>query len=247
MIEYGLIGYPLSHSWSGEWFAEKFRLEGNKDRTYRLFPIQDLEEFTGIIRGNPDLRGLNVTIPYKESIIPFLDELDKSASEVGAVNTIVIIKQGNKSFLKGYNTDIDGFRLSADFQRHSNALILGTGGASKAVSYALGCLGIRYLLVSRHPEKQNEIDYSVLSRDIIQENTLIINTTPLGMHPDIHTCPKIPYQYLTSEHFLYDLVYNPAETLFLKKGKERGAKVRNGLKMLYIQAEKSYEIWNNPG
>jgi shikimate dehydrogenase len=245
VITYGLIGFPLSHSWSVDYFTKKFETEQKKERQYCLFPLNSLADFHDLLQQYPDLSGLNVTIPYKEKIIDFLDELEDTAKEIGAVNTIQILNKGKKIHLKGYNTDAEGFLKSADFSDHSNALILGSGGAAKAVRYALKKLGIQSLIVSRSPFYPEVISYSDLDRYMIHENRLIINATPAGMTPDIDSFPPIPYHYLTARHFLYDLVYNPALTQFLQKGREYGAKTQNGLRMLQLQAELSFAIWNS--
>jgi len=241
---YGLIGYPLSHSWSAKFFFEKFEREKSPDNYYQLFPLKDISGFSSFLVNHPELSGLNVTIPYKETIIPYLDELDQKAKEIGAVNTIRITRANGKIHAKGYNTDEDGFILSADFSSVFQAFILGTGGASRAVAYALRKIGIPVKLVSRNSRNTDTIGYPDFQSIQFGKHTLIVNTTPLGMYPDIHSCPQIPYEGLTPEDFLYDLVYNPQQTLFLKKGMEMGVKTQNGLRMLQIQAEKSYEIWN---
>ena len=243
MIVYGLIGNPLTHSLSASYFSSKFRQENISGRIYKLFPLSSIDEFPGLIRREKELAGLNVTIPYKKKIIGFLDEMDPSAEEIGAVNTILISRDGERIKLKGYNTDADGFRLSADFTGHAHALILGTGGAARAVQYALKELGIQCLSVSRNPIPHESIGFSDLNFDHIHDHTLIINATPLGIYPEISSFPPIPYQFLTKRNFLYDLVYNPEMTIFLKKGLERGTCIQNGKKMLQLQAEKSYEIW----
>ena len=244
-IGYGLIGYPLSHSWSANYFREKFEREKISDRDYQLFPMQDLTLFHSFLSDHPELCGLNVTIPFKEKIIQYLDEIDQQAAEIGAVNTIRIYRKNGKQFTKGFNTDADGFIQSADFSRISHAYILGTGGASKAVAYALRESGIPVTLVSRNPVKDGSISYD----DFVSVKTgipvLIVNATPLGMFPETSTFPQVNYDHLRPGDFLYDLVYNPAETLFLEKGKEKGTRIQNGLKMLYLQAELSYVIWNN--
>jgi shikimate dehydrogenase len=237
---YGLVGYPLSHAWSADYFSDRFK---NSDNIYRLFPLPDLREFPSLIKTNPDLCGLNVTIPYKEKIIPFLDDIDREAHEIGAVNTIRITREKNRPELIGYNTDAEGFRRSSGFEGFTHALILGTGGAAKAVAYALKRSGISVLFASRDPEKPDTISYSSITGDLISKYRLIINATPLGMYPGSGTFPDIPYPFLSDENFLYDLVYNPEETVFLKKGKNSGAKTMNGLAMLKIQAELSYRIW----
>jgi len=265
MRRFGLIGYPLSHSFSRKYFKEKFKKENITDASYQIFPIQSLVEFPNIIHQMPELVGLNVTIPYKVDIIPFLNEIDLAAKDAGAVNTIKIIKlrepgqievnewtDQNLSLdhvkLIGYNTDVYGFEMTLKpllQPIHTKALILGTGGASKAVEYIFKKLGISYLFVSRNPEKSNEVSYGELNETAISQFPLIVNTTPLGMFPDTDKFPPIPYEFLTENHFLYDLIYNPEETIFLKKGREKGAITQNGLSMLKFQAEKAWEIWNS--
>ena len=243
MKQYGLIGYPLSHSFSKGYFAEKFAKENIVDCKYDVFPLEKIEDFVELCNDKKNLIGLNVTIPYKEKIIPFLDELDETAANIGAVNTI---KFSNGKEI-GYNSDAYGFEMSLKpllKQHHTKALILGTGGASKAVEYVLRKLGISFQYVSRN-KNEKAISYEELNEAIIQHSKLIINTTPIGMYPNIDTAPDIPYNVLTEKHLLYDLVYNPEETLFLKKGKEKGAQTKNGLEMLYLQAERSWEIWNS--
>jgi shikimate dehydrogenase len=244
MIIYGLIGNPLSHSRSGSWFEEKLRKDGKSGYSYLDFLLSSLDEFPGLLCKHPALAGLNVTIPYKEKIIPWLEELDPKAEKIGAVNTIRIRRDKGHIHLKGFNTDADGFRQSADFSGHHKALILGTGGAAKAVAFALSEKGISYLFVSRSKKSSHHISYEELSEELLVSHTLIINATPLGMFPSDETFPPIPYQFLSENHFLYDLVYNPGITVFLKKGSAAGTRVQNGLKMLEIQAELSYRIWN---
>jgi shikimate dehydrogenase len=246
MILFGLIGYPLSHSWSEAFFTEKFRRENLRDRRYELFPLKDLFSFRSFLASYPELRGLNVTIPYKVKIIPYLDELDEKAIAIGAVNTISIDRRGSSVFLKGFNTDADAFRLSADFGEHKSALILGTGGAAKAVAFVLALLGIQFLFVSRNPVSPGHLNYSEITPDILRMHTLIVNCTPVGMFPDVLSFPEIPYAYLTPHHFLYDLVYNPEMTGFLFKGSEQGCRIFNGIRMLTLQAELSYSIWTAP-
>jgi shikimate dehydrogenase len=245
VVIYGLIGFPLSHSWSVSWFTDKFTQEKIHNKKYLLFPIERLSDFPELIRKNPDIQGLNVTIPYKEKIIGFLDELDETAHKIGAVNTINILRKEGIPFLKGYNTDAEGFRLSMNLSGFKKALILGTGGASKAVAFTLKNLGIDFLFISRNPQNPLSIHYSEISEDIMQSHSLIINTTPLGMYPVTDSFPPIPYEWITGTHFLYDLVYNPGLTLFLKKGLEHGATIQNGINMLQLQAEKSFEIWES--
>lgn len=246
---YGLIGYPLEHSFSPDFFKKKFHKEGITDTRYQLFPIDDISAIHNLIENNPQLKGLNVTIPYKEQIIKYLDFIDPVARKIGSVNTLCINrKSGSASFsLKGFNTDYSGFLKSLDFladRTINNAIVLGSGGSAKAVCYALGKMNIPYFVFSRKPGK-NSLSYSRLDKDCIKQSELLINTTPLGMYPKINTCPDIPYEFIGKKHILYDLVYNPEETLFLKKGKKRGAMVMNGLKMLQNQAEDAWKIWNN--
>ncbi len=235
---FGIIGYPLEHSFSAPYFNEKFAREGI-DARYEAYPIRQVEEFVGLCQTH-DFIGLNVTYPYKESIITYLDELDETAAAIGAVNVIRFV--GGKKI--GYNTDVMGFMeaLQPLLQpQHKSALILGTGGAAKAIIYALRQLGIGYTFVSRDTKKG--LVYESLTKEIIQANTLIINSTPLGMYPNSETYPAIPYKFLTAEHLLYDVVYNPAQTLFLQKGKAHGAAISNGLSMLYGQAQAAWKIW----
>ena len=247
MDKYGLIGYPLKHSFSIGYFNEKFQAE-NIDAEYVNFEIPRIEDFMEVIEENPNLCGLNVTIPYKEQIIPYLDELDKDTAKIGAVNVIKIIRPSKgKIKLVGYNSDIIGFTQSIEpllQPHHTKALILGTGGASKAVYHGLANLGIRSTFVSRTKKSDNILTYSELTPEIMQEHTVIVNTTPLGMYPKVDFCPDIPYDQLTPNHLLYDLLYNPSETLFMKKGMERGATVKNGLEMLLLQAFAAWEIWH---
>jgi shikimate dehydrogenase len=244
MVIYGLIGYPLSHSGSGSWFAEKLRKEGKHSYRYLNFPLSSLDEFPILFRKHPGLKGLNVTIPYKEKIIPWLEELDPKAEKIGAVNTILIYRERGNIHMKGFNTDADAFLQSAHFTGHRHALILGTGGAAKAVAFALAEKGISYLFVSRSKKSADHISYQDLSKEVFSSHNLIVNATPLGMFPSEETFPLIPYRFLSKNHFLYDLVYNPEMTIFLKKGSLAGARVQNGFKMLEIQAELSYRIWN---
>lgn len=242
----GLIGYPLSHSFSASYFSAKFRKENIKDFEYRNFPLEDLSGFKKLIKTYPELLGLNVTIPYKEKIFFYLDKIDPVAKKIGAVNTVKFIQDGSRKVLVGYNTDYYGFRNSLVPNldaRYKNALILGTGGASKAVSFVLDELGIKFFFVSRKPES-GEIGYTDLCQSVIKKHLLIINTTPLGTFPAVKTFPDIPYDLLTPDHILYDLVYNPPETEFLRVGGLKGTKCINGQKMLELQAEKSWEIWN---
>jgi shikimate dehydrogenase len=246
MKQYGLIGHPLSHSFSKKYFIKKFKREKILDSTFELFDIEKIELFKEILINNPNLLGLSVTIPYKELIIPYLTEIDERAKEIGSVNSIFIDQTNNK--LKGYNTDYNGFKKSLKpflEKNHDRALILGTGGVSKAVLYTLKELNIDCLFVSRNPKNNKEIAYNDINEYVIQHHQLIINTTPVGMFPNIEDYPNIKYSYLTSNHLLYDLIYNPAETAFIKKGKEQGCTTLNGMEMLELQAEKSWEIWNS--
>jgi shikimate dehydrogenase len=247
MAKYGLIGYPLEHSWSAKYFTEKFKTENIADSVYQNFPLKTIQEFKALIEGEPGLRGLNVTIPYKEQIVPFLDELEGAAAETGAVNTIRFERTGRNLKLTGYNTDVVGFEHSLFKEINMpipNALILGTGGASKAVEWVLRKNGIGYLKVSRDPGQQNTIQYNQLDQQLLREHGLIINTTPVGMAPDTFSAPPLPYQWLEASHILFDLIYNPPLTLFLKHGKEKGCQVINGLGMLTGQAKAAWEIWN---
>lgn len=241
MKRYGLIGYPLTHSFSKRYFSEKFEKEHITDSVYELFPIAQISDFPDLLAQYPDLCGLNVTIPYKEQIIPYLHQLDAKAQRIGAVNVIKI----QEKKLIGYNSDYEGFKISLrNFlnKRNIKALILGTGGASKAVKVVLEDLQIPYLLVSRSP-KDDILGYEQIDAAILSDYQLIINTTPLGMLPNIDLCPPIAYQFLNENHFLFDLVYNPSTTVFMKKGLEQGSKVINGLEMLYGQAHKAWQIW----
>ncbi|MDY6799790.1 MAG: shikimate dehydrogenase [Bacteroidota bacterium] len=245
---YGLIGKKLEHSFSPKFFQQKFKHENIKDANYQLYPLQSIQEFNTLIQNNPNLSGLNVTIPYKTEIIPYLDKITSAAKEIGAVNTIKFESSLKSLRLIGYNTDYMGFTESLKpFLKpyHSKALVLGTGGSSKAVQYALKQLNIKFLMVSRNPNKKNQVDYSMLTKELIAEYKIIINTTPVGMFPDVHQKPDIPYSFLTHKHLLFDLIYNPEKTMFLLEGEKKGCKVKNGLDMLKIQAEYSWKIWNN--
>jgi len=246
MKKYGLIGFPLTHSFSKRFFTEKFETE-KIDSAYENFEIDNISKFTEIIANNPELVGLNVTIPYKEQVIPLLDELNDSSREIRAVNTVKITRNGNKIHLKGFNTDTFGFETSLKpllKEHHKKALILGTGGASKALKYVLGKLGIEFISASIEDLKENEIRYEAIDEKMMNERLLIINATPLGTYPKVENFPNIPYQFITNKHLLFDLVYNPEVTQFMAKGLEKGATVKNGYEMLLQQALKSYEIWN---
>ena len=250
MKTFGLIGYPLQHSFSSKFFNEKFERE-NIEAEYVNFEIEDIHELRRVIVFNPHLKGLNVTIPYKEVVIPFLDEISPVAKDIGAVNVIQIERNFGNTYgykLIGHNTDYIGFKNSIapliQLEQHQKALVLGTGGASKAVCKALDSLGIKWKYVSRSA-KDNQYTYDVLTPKIIAENNIIVNTTPLGTFPNIEEYPQLPYDSLTPNHLLFDLVYNPIETAFLKKGKEMGATIKNGAEMLELQALAAWEIWNH--
>ena len=243
---YGLIGYPLKHSFSRSFFNEKF---ANEDihAEYVNFEIPTIKDFLEVT-GTPNLKGLNVTIPYKEQVIPFLDHFDPSAGEVGAVNVIKIVRNKGNMELIGYNSDVSGFHDSIEplvKPYMKKALILGTGGASKAVVYALEQLGIESTFVSREVEKRGQLKYEELTPEIMAEHKIIVNTTPVGMYPNSETCPNIPYEFLTKKHLLFDLIYNPDQTLIMGNGAAQGAEVKNGLEMLLLQAFASWDIWNS--
>ena len=243
MAKYGLIGKDLSHSFSKTFFTYKFEKEKRKS-TYHNFELQSLDEFPNLIDETEGLKGLNVTIPYKEGIIPYLDKLDQEAAKIGAVNTIKFRKDGK---LMGYNTDHYGFaKALADYFpiKEKTALILGSGGASKAIAYVLDAMDFDFEIVSRKSSSES-MDYDALDREMMEEHLLIVNCTPLGTSPNIEDCPRIPYQYIGEDHVLFDLIYNPRETEFMKRGFVRGARVSNGLKMLEYQAKKSWNIWNS--
>ena len=245
MKKYGLLAYPLGHSFSRNYFNQKFEAE-RIDAEYLNFEIPEIKEIKNVIKENPELNGLNVTIPYKEQVIPYLDDLDEDARLIGAVNVIKFSKGlFGKVKLKGYNSDIIGFKQSIEpllKEHHRKALILGTGGASKAVFQGLKQLGVASTFVSRKA-KEYCITYEEITPKVMEQYTVIVNTTPLGMYPNVNACPDIPYDLLTSDHLLYDLLYNPDETLFMRKGKEKGAVVKNGLEMLLLQAFAAWEIW----
>ena len=247
MDKYGLIGYPLKHSFSIVYFNEKFKAE-NIDAEYVNFEIPRIEEFMEVVEENPNLCGLNVTIPYKEQVIPYLDELDKDTAKIGAVNVIKIIRQHKgKTKLVGYNSDIIGFTRSIEpllTPVHTHALILGTGGASKAIHRGLENLGVKATFVSRTKKNDEVLTYRELTPEVMRQYKVIVNCTPVGMYPKVDECPDIPYDLLTPEHLLYDLLYNPDETLFMKKGRAQGATVKNGLEMLLLQAFAAWEIWH---
>ncbi|MFV8322900.1 shikimate dehydrogenase family protein [Flavobacterium sp. LB3P21] len=240
---FGLLGRNISYSFSKGYFTDKFNSENFEGCTYENFDIPEIAAFPEVIKNTSDLKGLNVTIPYKETVIPFLDKLSKKAELIGAVNTIKITKKGK---LKGYNTDYYGFKKSLQpllQPHHKKALILGTGGASKGVAFALDELDIPYTFVSREA-KENGIDYDRINATTFDNYQIIINATPVGTSPNVDAFPLIPYEFFTEKHIAYDLIYNPAETQFLKKAKQQGAQIKNGLDMLIFQAEKAWKIWN---
>lgn len=246
MRTFGLIGFPLSASFSKQFFADKFKTEGIKDCKYELHPVPQAKDMLDLIEADPLLCGLNVTIPHKVSVMPFMTELDDAAEKIGAVNCISIDQSGDKPHLKGYNTDVYGFEESLKpllKAHHKKALIFGDGGAAMAVKYVFNKLQIPFISVVRnaHPDA---VLYSSVTKDVLEEYTILVNTTPLGMFPNIDSFPPIPYQHLSEQHLAYDLVYNPEETQFLAKAKAQGAAIKNGLEMLHLQAERSWDIWN---
>jgi shikimate dehydrogenase len=241
--KFGLIGKDISYSFSKKYFTEKFAQDLYEDCSYENFDILNIEDFPSILKNNPNLKGLNVTIPYKESIIPYLDTVSEKAFQIGAVNVIRFTKKGN---LKGYNSDWFGFKKSLEpllQAHHKKALILGTGGAAKAVAFALDQLGITYSFVSREANP-NTIDYSLINATTFDNHQIIINCTPVGTSPNTKEFPPMPYTYFSNQHIAFDLIYNPEETEFLKKAKKQGAIIKNGYEMLIYQAEKAWKIWN---
>lgn len=244
MDKLGLLGRNISYSFSRTYFKQKFENEDITNIDYQNFDIPSITDFPSIIKNTENLKGLNVTIPYKQDVMPYLDKIDKKAKDIGAVNTIKVSKKGK---LTGYNTDYYGFKKSLKpflKKRHKNALILGTGGASKAVAYSLKQLGINYHYVSRTASRNISFTYNDLTEKIVRDHLIIINCTPLGTFPNIENYPDIPYGGITERHILFDLIYNPEETTFLKYGKEKHAQTINGLNMLIYQAEKAWKIWN---
>jgi shikimate dehydrogenase len=245
MNVYGLIGYPLGHSFSKKYFTEKFEREGISDSVFEAFPIPSVDEFPALLKDNPDLKGLCVTIPYKQQVLQYVNELSEEVKAIGATNSILI----RNDKLIAYNTDITGFRQS--FQKllqphHTKALVLGTGGASKAVQYVLRQLKIDFLVVTRSVLTAKDfISYKDINEYLMSEYSIIINCTPVGMWPNENDCPDLPYQLINSSHYLYDLVYKPEKTLFLQKGENNGAVTQNGYEMLIIQAEESWRIWHS--
>lgn len=246
MDTYGLIGYPLEHSFSISYFNQKFADEGI-DAQYENFEIKSIESLMEVLDSRPNLKGLNVTIPYKEKVISYLDSMSPEATAIGAVNVIKVIHEDNQIHLKGFNSDVIGFTKSIEpmLERgHRKALILGTGGASKAVNYGLKSLGLETIFVSRY-QRPGTIQYKDVTPDVIKEYNVVVNCTPCGMYPNVDECPALPYEAMDSHTVLYDLIYNPDETLFMKKGAEHGANTKNGLEMLLLQAFASWEFWNS--
>lgn len=246
MKKYGLIGYPLGHSFSMGYFNEKFKNEAI-NAVYENFEIPDIQDIMTVIGSNPDLAGFNVTIPYKEKVMDYLDYIAPEAAEIGAVNVVKVTHNGERAVLKGFNSDVVGFVNSIKpllRPLHKKALVLGTGGASKAVEYGLRKLGLETIKVSR-TEKDNTITYGQVTPELLSEYKVIVNCTPCGMAPHFDECPNLPYDSIDDSFLLYDLIYNPEETLFLRKGKEKDATVKNGLEMLLLQAEEGWNIWNS--
>lgn len=246
MKTFGLIGYPLAQSFSQKYFTTKFQKE-NINARYLNFEIPSINELPELLNHHPYIAGLSVTIPYKQEIFKYLNELDETARLVGAANAVKIIWKDKKPVLKGYNTDLIGFAESIKpllKEHHKKAMILGTGGAAKAIAHALQLMDIEYKYVSRSANNKNTLNYEQLDSNIINENTIIVNCTPIGMFPKINECPEIPYSLISDKHLLYDLTYNPETTLFMQKGIDNGATVKNGLEMLHLQAEAAWKIWN---
>ena len=247
MRKFGLIGYPLGHSFSKKYFSEKFIRENISDCQYENYPLTSINLLDELISNNSDLYGLNVTIPYKSAVIKYLDFIDEQAQSIGAVNVLKLKRSGDKAVSKGFNTDIDGFRNSITpylGERVINALVLGTGGGAKAVCYVLRKFGIKITSVDII-KLEGVLNYTEITDNILISNQLIVNTTPLGMFPDVLRKPDLNYSCLNKDHILFDLVYNPELTTFLKAGKEQGCTIISGIKMLYGQAERAWEIWND--
>ena len=245
MDKYGLIGYPLGHSFSIGYHNQRFADEGINAK-YINFEIPSIDSLPEVLNSNPELKGLNVTIPYKEKVIEFLDYISPEARAIGAVNVIRVVHEGKNIKLRGYNSDVIGFTQSIEpmlESYHKKALVLGTGGASKAIAYGLKSLGIEPVFVSRY-ERPGTIQYQSITPEVVHEYSVIVNCTPLGMFPKVDTCPDLPYEAMDDKNILYDLIYNPDETLFMKLGAKQGASVKNGLEMLLLQAFASWEFWN---
>jgi shikimate dehydrogenase len=244
---FGLIGYPLGHSWSKKYFDNKFLVDRIKDAEYMLFPLQGLKSLVELIGSHSNLCGFNVTIPYKTSIIPYLNYIDPSATEIRAVNTIKVDRTGSDAKLHGYNTDAYGFEQSIRpllKPHHRAALILGSGGAAKAAAWVFKLLDIEYIIISRNPSEDLHVSYTDLTQDLFEKFTIIVNATPLGMEPARDTFPPLPYQFISKHHLMFDMVYNPLQTVFLQQGQKQGATVKNGLEMLHLQADEAWKIWN---
>jgi len=244
MKQYGLIGKTLSHSFSAKYFNEKFEKEGITDCHYELFELENIADIHQLLQKNPNLRGFNVTIPYKEAILPYLDELDIVVQEIGACNCVKV-EDGK---LIGYNTDVDGFMptfLALMEMHHDKAIVLGNGGAAKAVIYSLEQWSLDPLVVARNPKNEKELPWNELTEEMVNSHKIIINTTPIGMWPHVNDFPDIPYQGIDRFHLVYDLIYNPEKTLFLKKAEEQDATIKNGMEMLEQQAETAWIIWNS--
>lgn len=245
MDKYGLIGYPLGHSFSITYHNQRFADEGINAK-YFNYEIPSIDNLTEVLDSNPELKGLNVTIPYKQKVMEYLDFISPEARAIGAVNVIRVIHEGKNTILKGYNSDVIGFTQSIEpmlEEYHKKALILGTGGASKAINYGLKSLGLETIFVSRY-RRPGTICYEDITPEVVKEYNVIVNCTPLGMYPKTEECPFLPYEAMDEKNILYDLIYNPDETLFMKKGAEHGANVKNGLEMLLLQAFASWEFWN---
>jgi shikimate dehydrogenase len=244
---YGLVGYPLSHSFSAKYFTAKFEKQQLTCCRYELFPLPNLSGFPNLISSHPDLAGLNVTIPHKMTVLPYLDELDPAARETGSVNTIRVLRSPGRIILHGFNTDADGFDHAISgllLPGDDRALILGTGGGAQAAAWVLRKKGLSCSFVSRNKQGKGCLTYGQVTEKILRECRVIVNATPAGMFPQTMTFPPLPYEHVSGDHLLFDMVYNPEETIFLKKGREKGARVINGMKMLVVQAERSWQIWS---
>src|SRR5690625_2805653 len=247
MKQLGLIGHPLTHSFSKKYYDKKFEKEGINGYLYKLFDLETIEEFSELLK-NKSLIGVNVTIPYKKEVIPFLDKIDEEANSIQAVNCIRIERKAGTPYLTGFNTDIIGFKNSLTpllKPVHASALILGNGGAAQAVKKALSDLNIHFNIISRNPKSSGQFAYHEIDKKMMQDNLLVINCSPLGTFPEIEKMPYIPYQYITKDHLFYDLIYNPEETKFLEAARKAGALTKNGYEMLVLQAEENWKIWND--
>ena len=245
---FGLTGFPLGHSWSKKYFEHKFRSENISEVSYEVFPTEKCEDILAWVIANKDLAGFNVTIPHKTAIMPLLHEIHPAAMETGAVNTVKVIRNGDQFRLIGFNTDIFGFESSIKpllKSHHQAAIILGTGGAARAAAWVFKKLAVDFVFVSRNPQGLNQIHYKSIGKELLQDFHIIVNASPVGMWPDVSAKPALPYHLLGPKHLLFDMVYNPEQTAFLAEAQKYGAAVRNGLEMLHLQAEKSWEIWNS--